>query len=439
MNFLKKIFSPIILAISSFFLIYTFYKSEIYWHGEIRDYYFTYYIFSSILIFFSIVTFYISQNIKEYLIISGISLIVSIYLFEGYLTLKKQLPKEILLKQQLYKKKTGNKWDKRSKKEVYKDLKKVNNEIVVNVAPKNFLKNSDNILPLSGVSNAETIYCNENGYYSIYQSDRYGFNNPDKEWDNKETEYLIVGDSFTDGACVNRPNDIASVLRTLSNKSVLNLGYNGNGPLFEYATLKEFLNPNTKKVIWNYYEGNDFYNLEFEKKNKILLNYLDNINFNQNLKFRQNEIDILARQKINKAINDTITIDNILTILKLEKIRIKLNNYLPKNQQPEYKGPSKAVIKVFKKTLSLAKKNSSKLYFVYLPEYSRYKKNFDNTNYNLVKDIVIEMDIPFIDIHKEVFEKEQNPLKFFPFELAGHYNIEGYKKIAETIYKFTKD
>ena len=49
------------------------------------------------------------------------------------------------------------------------------------------------------------------------------------------------------------------------------------------------------------------------------------------------------------------------------------------------------------------------------------------------------MDIPFIDIHKEVFEKEQNPLKFFPFELAGHYNIEGYKKIAETIYKFTKD
>ena len=439
MNFLKKIFSPIILAISSFFLIYTFYKSEIYWHGEIRDYYFTYYIFSSILIFFSIVTFYISQNIKEYIIISGISLIVGIYLFEGYLTLKKQHPKEILLKQQLYEKKTGNKWDKRSKKEVYKDLKKMNNEIVVNVAPKHFLKNSDNILPLSGVSNAETIYCNENGYYSIYQSDRHGFNNPDKEWDNKETEYLIVGDSFTDGACVNRPNDIASVLRTLSNKSVLNLGYNGNGPLFEYATLKEFLNPNTKKVIWNYYEGNDFYNLEFEKKNKILLNYLDNIKFNQNLKFRQNEIDILAKQKINEATNDTITIVNILKILKLEKIRTKLNNYLPKNQQPEYKGPSKAVIKVFKKTLSLAKKNSSKLYFVYLPEYSRYKKNFDNTNYNLVKDIVIEMDIPFIDIHKEVFEKEQNPLKFFPFELAGHYNIEGYKKIAETIYKFTKD
>ena len=37
------------------------------------------------------------------------------------------------------------------------------------------------------------------------------------------------------------------------------------------------------------------------------------------------------------------------------------------------------------------------------------------------------------------FEKEQNPLKLFPFELYGHYNVDGYKKVAETIYKFTKD
>ena len=65
--------------------------------------------------------------------------------------------------------------------------------------------------------------------------------------------------------------------------------------------------------------------------------------------------------------------------------------------------------------------------------------NYDNTNYNLVKSIVNDLKITFIDIHKEVFEKEQNPLKLFPFELFGHYNIEGYKKVAETIYQFTKD
>jgi hypothetical protein len=156
---------------------------------------------------------------------------VGLYLSEGYLTFKEQTSKELFLKQQLYEKQTGNKWDKRSKLEIYKDLKKINSKIVLRFVPKNLYEDSDNILSFSGISNSKTIYCNENGYYSINQSDRYGFNNPDEEWDNKETEYLIVGDSFTHGACVNRPNDIGSVLRILSNKSVLNLGYSGHGPL----------------------------------------------------------------------------------------------------------------------------------------------------------------------------------------------------------------
>jgi len=34
---------------------------------------------------------------------------------------------------------------------------------------------------------------------------------------------------------------MASVLETLLNKSTLNLGYSGNGPLIEYATLREYL------------------------------------------------------------------------------------------------------------------------------------------------------------------------------------------------------
>ena len=67
------------------------------------------------------------------------------------------------------------------------------------------------------------------------------------------------------------------------------------------------------------------------------------------------------------------------------------------------------------------------------------KFKIHNKNYNLVKNIVTELKIPFIDVSKEVFEKEQNPLKLFPFEQHVHYNVEGYKKVAEIIYKFTKD
>ncbi len=52
------------------------------------------------------------------------------------------------------------------------------------------------IFPFSGLSNSKTVYKNENGYYFIYLSDRFGFNNPDEEWDANEIEYLIGGRLF---------------------------------------------------------------------------------------------------------------------------------------------------------------------------------------------------------------------------------------------------
>ena len=432
MNFLKKIFSPTALMISFLLLIYVFYKSEIYWDGYKREYYFDYYLIALSLTFFSIITFFINQTIKEYLIISGISLVVSIYLFEGYLTLKEVISEDQLSKEQLYEKQTGNKWDRRTTFEIYNDLKKKDNQIVVGVIPRIYVSENKAIFSLAGVSNAKTLHCNENGYYSMFQSDRYGFRNPDNEWDKKENEYLIVGDSFALGSCVNKPNDIASNLRSLSNKSVLNLGYAGNGPLIEYATLREYLNPNVKKVLFFYYEANDFRCLLEEKDNKILINYLNDLNFSQNLKSKQNKINELAIEEIERRTKFYkwrlfVIITNIRKLIS------------PTSTPPPEPTPPPEFKKILELTKELTMKNNSKLYFIYLPEYYRYKKKYNNTNYNLVKDTVNKLNIPFIDIHKEVFEKEQNPLKLFPFESFGHYNIKGYKKVAETIYQFTKD
>ena len=61
--------------------------------------------------------------------------------------------------------------------------------------------------------------------------------------------------------------------------------------------------------------------------------------------------------------------------------------------------------------------------------------DYYNADYLIVKSIVNKLGIKFIDIHKDVFEKETNPLKLFPFELDGHYNVEGYRKVAEAIGK----
>ena len=63
MNFIRKIFSPLILLVSVVILIYTFYKSEIIWNGANRIFYNNYYILSIFLFLISILSFYLKSSI----------------------------------------------------------------------------------------------------------------------------------------------------------------------------------------------------------------------------------------------------------------------------------------------------------------------------------------------------------------------------------------
>tara|TARA_B110000305_G_scaffold19723_1_gene18235 strand:+ start:1102 stop:2253 length:1152 start_codon:yes stop_codon:yes gene_type:complete len=376
--------------------------------------------------------------IKTYSIIIVCSVILSVFLFIVFkLVIEKKLnpyPSDII---QEYKNKTGNEFDKRPRFKVYEDLIKDNPNVMVSVPPESYLINvnykiKNNVFPLSGVSNVLTINCNENGYYSTYKSDRYGFNNPDKEWDKKNIEYLLIGDSMVHGFCVNRPNDIASVLRNLSNKAILNLGYGGNGPLLEYATLKEYIRPNVKNVVWVYYEDNDINNLKKELKSKILNQYLVNYNFTQDLKYKQNKVNFTVKDYLNFHYNKIIKLYN-----SIKQIFVNLINRNSINKEAKNKSE---ILNKFSNVLNLAKtisvENNSNFYFVYLPGINRYKNtDYKNVFYKDVKKIVEGLEIPFIDIDKEVFQKETHPLKLFPFERYHHYTVEGFRKVTESIFR----
>ena len=442
---IKKLFSPFCIFISLLLLTYVYYKSEFIWQGARRDYYFSYYIISLSILIFSIFTFFLKEKIKIYLSIIFFSTFLTFYLFEVYLIFNDST----FRKAKIYKQKTGKIFDKRSKLEIYNDLKKIEKEITITSFPFKYLnKLNINFLPLSGKSYAKTIFCNENGYYSIYQSDRYGFNNPDEEWDKKEVEYLLIGDSFVHGACVNRPNDISSKLRKISKKSAISLGYGSNGPVLEYASLREFFPNKVKNVIWFYYEGNDVKDLSNELGNNFLKKYLKDISFSQDLKKKQALVDNLSmeiidieKKKVEENLKKSLNRKKIYSFLKLKNLRSHLNILLPNKRRP----PTQNLIRSeFKQILKLAKKltekEGSNFYFVYLPTYKRYKKIDNNDkNYIKIKSIMNELKIPFIDIHKKVFEKEKNPLKLFPFEMYAHYTIEGNEKIAQTVYKFIKN
>ena len=77
---------------------------------------------------------------------------------------------------------------------------------------------------------------------------------------------------------------------------------------------------------------------------------------------------------------------------------------------------------------------NGKMYFVYLPITYRYLTGNEHPNRDFVMQTATELDIPIIDIHREVRD-HPDPLSLFPFRKHGHYNAEGYRLVAEAIGK----
>lgn len=447
-NDILIIFFVSILLYSIFKLFFNLTKNTI-------AYYSPYIVLSIILLILAILFKFSFKEKVEYFVIVLFSVFTALYAFEGYLIKVDSLDYKNLKKAKLLKKRYDKNYDLRSLSEIYKDEKKNHKELSIDYSPSEFIKKKTDIIPVSGRSNVTTIMnCNEMGYYPIYKSDRFGFNNPDYEWDQTNVEYLLIGDSLTLGNCVNRPEDLASNLRNLSKKSVINLGQGGNGPLLGLASLKEYIQPNIKNIIWLFSEANDFKDLEIELTSVILKSYLESEKFSQNLKENQKKIDYLVQtnleEDLKKVKEKRKTNLSIINFIKLTNLRNRLyrseilNDYTLKAFDYETEIFTKDEIfsskigKILLSAKDLSIKNNSNLYFINLPNYTRYGVNYKFKDSRNLKDFVESLDIKFIDMHNEVFLKQKNPLDLFPLNLPGHYNALAYRKISEVIYDHTK-
>jgi hypothetical protein len=349
-----------------------------------------------------------------------------------------------------------NKYDFRSDIQIYKELKTENKKTFLRTNTINLLTANNNkilpIVPLSGISKSQIIMCNEGGFWATYFSDRYGFNNPDFVWDSNEIDVVLIGDSFTEGACVNENDTISANLRKISNFNVINLGRAGTGSLSHLAILKEYLPKKTKRILWIYYE-NDVTDLENEQASNILNEYLVNENFTQNLINKQNFIDqilfdqhkkhikYISDEKKSGRINGPFGSFNTdkFSYLKLYSVRsfITERYFFKKNELV----PTKKNISDFRNIITIvdqiAKKNDIKFYFVYISSRQKYSSKLDGETYPEIVKIIANLNVPFIDLHKS-FMEYYDPLSFFPFRRQLHYNEKGYKFVSEKIYQFIK-
>jgi len=392
---------------------------------------------------------------------------ISVYAFETYLELQVRKQTRQRMTEEM-----GVPYDTRKRIEVLEDLRKDDVETYTNFGPRRFIysngfiTNNERIYPLGGISNTTVVGSNESGYYPIIKTDEHGFNNPKGLYKKNRVDIVLTGDSFTDGFSVHSDETISAVLRELD-FNVLNIGKSATGSLVELATIKEYAEPLKPKIVsWLYYV-NDIGETVNEMNSPLLRKYLNENGFSQNLIARQDEIDRLLMnyfreeldEKLLKVERENLKVERekekqrekiihywTIRVFKLTNLRTRLNltpGPEPEPEQPEPEPePEPEQLEIFKDILDKSKRMVSgwggKMYFVYLPEFQQYSTGKEHINREFVLRTAIELDIPVVDIHTEVFAPHPDPLSLFPFRMRGHYNAEGYRLVAEAIAKRLK-
>jgi hypothetical protein len=327
------------------------------------------------------------------------------------------------------------------------------------------------VLPLSGLQNVTTVLCREASEWSIYKSDRHGFNNPDEAWDSADN-VVIVGDSFVHGACLDPQAIFPSWVRGI-HPGTLNLGMSDNGPLLMLATLQEYL-PLTapKAVVWVYYEGNDLYrrdgvgayrgDLARELSQPVLRAYL-NEGKSQFLAERETEVMRHLRMRLDRQIAALSAEPAQLRAKPLEgsgwrkKIslrqttaaaiqRMTLGNRsqaLAEREQARLARDAEGIrddMQIFRKALGLAQQRASsagaKALFLYIPSIESFTR--PGPSHPLGEQTLVaatQAGFTTVDL-RPLFGNAPDPFSFFAFgRQGGHYSPAGHALIGKALIK----
>ncbi len=426
-------------------LIYAFSRSSLHPPGSMNKYY----MISVIgILFFLYALFRFDADLKVKISLLMVSFTLSIYAIEIIFSYTENVkPESIRAK---LSEEAGGTYDTRHRVQVWMDLRNNGIDAYPLYSPYDNMDFKDtDLLPLGFISGKTTIFCNEGGEYIIYKADEHGFTNP-KGLYNVKIDNVLIGDSFTQGACVKPEENIAGWL-TKANIEVLNLGIINSGPPNELAVLKEYAKPLEPDIVfWLFYEGNDHEGLEFEKDSGIYSKYLEK-DFSQNLISKQSLVDKMLLKELEKQFtNITKNVNpskerinnNRGATFKVSLSSIKLPN-LRKRLGLSDKGCYSLYNPLFKDYLAEAKRTvdgwGGNLVFVYLPSYYRYAEKIDKCkvqSHDAGKQSVIKtvksLNIPIVDI-QETFDSHLDPLSFFYFRIYGHYNSKGYKAVADQL------
>ena len=230
---------------------------------------------------------------------------------------------------------------------------------------------------VSAASNKNYAQCNEAGNWKIIKTDDFGFNNNliiDKY------DILLAGDSFADGTCVAKNNEIANKL-IANDFSTYTVGFAGNGPVLSLASIIEIAKYfEFRNLVWFIYR-NDFFDLKWELSDKRLNKYFNPEFKGYDLFDNKGNIDDKYINFINSQSKKNISFElkeSFLELKFLEKYFSLLNPSTESN-----KIGVKDFDKIFKSLVERNITNNNQILIVYLTGYSC----FTNEKKNLQKRI----------------------------------------------------
>ena len=322
-------------------------------------------------------------------------------------------------------------FDPRSVLEVVRDLRAQGTPAVPALLSSYARASGSQLLPLGGLADATTVFCNEAGQYVLYRSDPFGFNNPPDTPDTAEV--VVLGDSFAHGQCVPQGMDVAGRLRA-GGHSAVNLGCAGTGPLSALGALLEYgLALHPKTVLWLYYEGNDPLDLEAELASPTLARYLEGT-AHQGLRERRPEIEAYWRSYLERVPDPgrSVVIDPVeitRSVVTLRRIRrlFALTHTFPAATP----GSLRRVLSV---ALKETKKVDAEVVFVYIPAPARLNDAGFVDHRGEILDAVLKLGVRVVDL-AETVTRHPDPKRLYPNRGLGHFDEDGYQLLTDTVVR----
>jgi hypothetical protein len=293
------------------------------------------------------------------------------------------------------------------------------------------------VVPLSNVSNAYVVECNEGLGYFEFRSDEYGFNNP-LGLMSGEVDIAVVGESLALGHCVPPSRSTVDLIRKQYPRTA-NLGVAGSRVLAHLGTFREYVEPlRPRTVLWfvnvNYADPRE------ESEQPVLRRYLAEPSFSQNLLARQPEVDSALRdivvpailnedQWLRKELDKPVPLERVI---KLREVRSLIDF------GPAW-GPHSppADVSLFERAIDLAARTTAgwggKLIVVILPNYAlSMGQGATVSRYDGVMNALDASALQFVD-GAALFAAQPDVASLYTLRIENHPSEKGHALLAATI------